>query len=128
MSNLNRDVKTRDRIVFGKEIDPKSYSTKNFDNLPLQNLKQLFKAHFIEPEDQYNDSPTAKEILDFITENPNFTANGYVVSIDRSDYRTTLTGVNHNSIPLTTPELINFSNEFHNADEFDAGKGYAWYD
>jgi hypothetical protein len=128
LSNLNRDSKTRDQIIFGQDVTNTSYNIKNFENLSLSKLKELFNKNFIADGDYQNDSPTAKEFLDFLKENPKFTVNGYVVSIKRDDYRTTITGVNHDKTPLSNEELINFSNMFHDADEFDIQKGYAWYD
>jgi uncharacterized protein YodC (DUF2158 family) len=124
---MNKNDQRRHEII-GLELSGK-YDCKWFENLTLKQLETLFKEDFVEPDEAQNDSPTTKEILEFMRVNKRFTCHGYIVTPDRCDYRVSLEGVALSG-KLTQKERENFNNLFRKADEFDCDdKGCrAWYD
>lgn len=131
MIKLNRDIQRRDEIIFNK-YDENAYNSGGvvkFENLNLENLKKLFALNFINPNDKQNDCPTAAEILQFIEKYPEYTVQGYTVSIERNDYRVTLTGVYKNCPVEDVDELKDFIALFEKADDFTvANEVYCWFD
>ena len=128
---FNRDIKTRDEIIFG-EYDEKKYhgGVRRFENLDLTALEKLVDQKFIDLEDAQNASPTVEEFLAFMKAYPDYTAHGYtVVNIDRNDYRVTLEGIGKNYEANDKEELKDFVKMFHSADELCIDKTmYCWYD
>ena len=126
---LNQDEATRDTLIFG-EHDPQAYSggIRRFEGLSLNKLKKLLELKFIDPEERQNYSPTTAEILRFMKRYPAYKAHGYVVTIDRSDYRVTLEGVSKEDFADSDKELMDFTELFKHADEFDPVYMYCWYD
>lgn len=60
---------------------------------------------------------------------PEYMANGYVVPLERSDYRVTLTGVCKESPVENADELKDFLALFEKADDFVvANEVYCWFD
>jgi len=62
----------------------------HFDNLDAAGLAALIVARFIDPHERQNAAPTAWEIFQFLCRHPQARAMGYVISIDRPDYRTSI--------------------------------------
>ena len=130
MFGLNKDVKSRDEIIFGK-FEPKRYvgGIRRFDGLSLKKLKQLVELNFIDLEDYQNNSPTVREFIEFMEKYPDYTVMGYTVSIDRDDYRISLDGIEKRKVVYSEEEVDDFSSLFGDADEFDTGNAmYAWFD
>lgn len=129
MIELNKNEQLRNEIIFGK-YDKDSYGGgAHFENLSLDRLKKLFALNFIDPNDKQNECPTAGEILQFMEKYPEYTANGYVISAERRDYRVTLTGVGKDSPVENVDELKDFLALFEKADDFIvANEVYCWFD
>ena len=102
---------------------------RHFEKLGLDDLSKLFERNFIDPEDAQNESPTAKEMCEFMQRHPSFTCHGYAVSPDRNDYRVTIEGVERNGA-VTMEMFVDFVSLFRYADEFEASQNglYCWYD
>ena len=103
--------------------------TESIQSVTLQQLKDLEKEGFLDPEMTQNDSPSIGGIMDFMEENPRALAFGYIVSPTRDDYRVSLEGVIIPG-PLSVNEVMAFANYFRYADEFDldSNGARAWYD
>lgn len=125
---LNKDIKTRDEIIFGK-YDPKCYSggTRYFNGLIPEVLQKLVDKGFADPNDAQNCAPTIQELLDFTKDKDGYTFGGYVVSDNRSDYRVSVDSIDHD-IPLNDEEFREFTMFARSADEFDPNNGSAWWD
>ena len=126
---MNKNYKLRDQIIFGKNI-PEYNDICHFNQLSLQQLLQLIELNFIELDEYQNNSPTTEEILEFLGKYPKYTAHGYVVTITRNDYRTTLEGVEKNSYFESKQEKKDFYKLFSQADELiiEDNQIYCWYD
>lgn len=130
MFGLNKNVKLRDEIIFGK-YEPENYSggIRRFENLNLDKLKKLAELNFVELNECQNCSPAIREFIEFIEKYPDYTAMGYVVSIERSDYRVSLDGIEKPFEAESATEKDEFVKLFGNADEFQSyPEMYAWFD
>lgn len=90
----NRRELTRNKIIFGdtlyKDEDYKASQYKYFTGLDAGQIQELCYHRFADPEEYHNDGPTIRQILLFLQKTPGFTASGYVIGKERSDYRVTL--------------------------------------
>lgn len=130
MKNLNTDVVTRDKMIFGS-YDKSKYSggVRHFENLSLETLKRLLEKNFADRAEHHNAAPTIAEILDFMTKYSGYTAHGYAVEVERGDYRVSLEGVYKDRAADSEEELDEFNLIFGNADDFsDSGQMYCWFD
>lgn len=129
MFEFNKDVKTRDEIIFG-EYAPEKYmgGTRRFEGMDLDTVKKLLAMKFMDPDEAQNCSPTIQELVDFAEQYEGYTFGGYTVSIDRCDYRVSLDSISKGYTD-DVDEVKEFSRRFHAADEFDADANlYAWWD
>ena len=127
---MNKDVKTRDEIIFGSYSE-KSYGGgyRSFKKLSLAKLDELVAKDFIDLKDRQNSCPSVKEIMAFIRKYPDYAAHGYAITIDRGDYRVSLEGVVKDSSASSMEELKDFVDMFRFADVFDTdGRMYCWFD
>ena len=130
MFKLNRDVKTRDEIIFGK-YESKAYKggLRRFDNLSLEKLKKLVECKFIRLEECQNNSPSVREFIEFMEKYSGYTVMGYAISVKRTDYRVTLDGIEKREIVYSLDEVDEFESLFGDADDFDSYNAlYAWFD
>lgn len=131
MKELNMDVETRDKIIFGRYRE-KKYKYNNvihFEGLTPGALKELLDNNFIHPEDTEGHSPTVQEIYDFMCQYHDYTCHGYVVGPDRPDYSVHIEGVSKEYQPGTPTECQHFLRLFSDADEIRVdGYTYCWYD
>jgi len=125
---LNKDSKARDLIIFDKLVEDNGDIIR-FEGLTLEKLDRLLDQKFADPEETQNDSPSTKEIYDFMKEHPGFTAHGYVVSRKRNDYGISLEGVEYRG-NYNKKVLLKFLDLFAYADELTTKDKYlrAWYD
>jgi len=135
----NEDVKLRDSILHWNErLDKaykehckdyeKNYEIRYFDQLDADTLQQLIDLKFADPKEKQEDAPTIANFLKWLRDNPDYKAHGYVVSINRDDYRVSIEGVDGCA---KTPEALNrFIKMFRKANEFHVDADYqrAWYD
>ena len=130
MFNMNGDVETRDRFLFG-EYNKEAYEcggVREFSGISLKDIDFLMENNFLDPEDSPGVFPTAKDIRDFIAKNPEYSAFGYAVSPERRDYGITLNGIERKDGKITDiNELKTFVEFARDADEFDMD-GYACWD
>ena len=138
MFKYNRDIERRQELL-GLPAETVEYDfekrtgwfggTYCIDNVNVRLLKQLLDEKFIDPNENQNYSPNTLEFYDFLKKHPNFTVFGYAVSSDRDDYRVTIEGITCKNV-TSDKDLLDFSNMFHDADEFEVAKTYcrAWYD
>lgn len=128
--NLNKDIKTRDEIIFD-EYDPQKYvgGIRHYKELTYEQLEELDDKCFLDPEECQNYSPSIAEFMDFMKDHREFTAHGYVVSDTRDDYRVSIEGL-FKFGNITYEETIEFVDMFRCADEFTCTKEelYCWYD
>lgn len=126
---MNKNYALRDTIIFGLNV-PTYNDICHFTNLSLWRLEKLINLQFIELNECQNDSPNTEEIFNFIKKYPDYTTHGYVVTINRFDYRTTLEGVEKNSGFNSLQEEKDFYKLFSHADELIATDKhiYCWYD
>ena len=120
----------RDEIIFGK-YEPRFYTggIRRFENLNLEKLKKLVDLKFVDVEEYQNDSPTIREFIKFMEKYPDYSAMGYVVSIERSDYRFSLDGIEKKIGAASGTEKNEFKKLFGDADEFESNSEmYAWFD
>ena len=134
---MNRDVETRDKIIFGK-YDPEKYwgGIRQF-TCSADTIRELSKQGFINDDECQNWSPSTIDFLDFIDGAEDKIVaefECYAVSPDRNDYRVTIEGIN-----LTIPDgefdlFVLAIGNFRGADEFTIehadGEYYigAWWD
>lgn len=125
MRHLVKNDKRRCNIL-GIAVPDYKYGGIEPVTITLDQLKALLHENLIDPNTQQNNSPTVKEFLEFLKENPSFYAIGYMVSPDRPDYRISIEGVEAKS--CTKKELSNFRKMFRLADEYEENPPRAWYD
>ena len=129
MFDFNKDVETRDKLIFG-EYDEEKYmgGVRRFENVDTETIKKLIDLKFLDPEETQNSSPSTREMVEFAEKWGNYYFDGYVVSKRRTDYRVNLDTISK-FISVDQEEVIAFTKKFRFADEFDAdGTLYAWYD
>ena len=126
---MNKNYQLRDKIIFGENI-PKYIDICHFNNLNLKQLEQLINYNFIELDEYQNNSPTTQEIYDFMKKYPDYIAHGYVVTINRNDYRTTLEGIEKYNKFMSLQEERDFYELFSQADDLviEDFYIYCWYD
>lgn len=125
----NKHYKFRDSMlndVYGDKQG--TYDIFRFDGVTAETLQKLVDLKYADPDERQNEAPSIGEILEFLEENPDFTANGYAVTVRRDDYRISIEGVEGNSRDFD--QISRFMNMFRFADEFESGVGYqrAWFD
>lgn len=130
MKKLNRDIETRDKIIFGSYKDSKYRfgGIRSFRGLDVDTLKILLDQNFIDPEETQNESPTVFEIYSFMEDYPSYTAHGYTVVDSQEDYRVSLEGVEKGEPAYSIEELKDYMSLFRGADEFDESTMYCWFD
>lgn len=119
MKKLNKDVVTRDTVIFGS-YDQSKYEggIRHFENLSFDKLKYLLKENFADRADKQNWAPAIGAIVDFMEKYEGYTAHGYVVDVERGGYRVSLEGVSKDSAADSEEELNEFNLIFGNADDF----------
>ena len=131
---LNKDIDIRDTLIFGSFEEEKYMGgVRHFDNLSPDTLKELVKNDFADPSDMQNDSPSLQHFLLFAEhwKQYNVTLHGYVVSIERSDYRFTIEGIDSEADEdYCLDYILQFVDSFRHADDFRLNKykSRCWYD
>ena len=136
---MNKDVETRDKIIFGN-YNPDRYKSGGVRRFECDagKLRELHRQGFIDDNEAQNESPTTKEFLEFLDsindKNVSVGFECYAVSPDRFDYRITIEGINLLIEETDYETLTSVISNFRNADEFDVNhvdSGYeirAWWD
>lgn len=104
------------------------YDILPYDNLTGDALDTLIKEGFADEDEQQNSCPCIREINAFLHAHPNFTAHGYIVTPERSDYRVSIEGVSGTECCLEDTE--DFIRLFRRADDFtiNGDECYCWFD
>lgn len=130
--DFNHDQELRDSRLITPDWDVRygEYlgGTKHFEGMDYQTLQWMVDNRFADPEDYQNNSPTIAEFLTFLKEHTNFRAIGYVVDIDRHDYRLSVEGIT--GTDLNIDDILDFCNFVHDANVFEVSLQFAraWYD
>ena len=130
MKELNKDIATRDKILFGK-YRPNTYKfggIRKFDNLDVETLGKLLEMNFADPEDRQNLAPSIQEIYEFMRKYPKYKAHGYAVSDEREDYRISIEGVEKGEPHESIDEFQDYMNVFRFSDAFDYHTMFCWFD
>jgi len=126
---LNPDWRRRNWIIWGEDSKDMDWSggIQKF-TISLNQLDDLFKEEFIDPEETQNDSPMAIQFRDFMEDHVSVLAHGYAVSPNRDDYRVTIEGLVYHG-EVDDALMFDFIDEFRFADEFlcDREKLYCWW-
>lgn len=93
MRKLNKDYKTRNKILGIPDAASWFGGSEKIQNVDLNTVKLLIQSGFVELEEAQNDSPTTQQFLNFMEKYPDVKAHGYAVSHKRDDYRITLEGL-----------------------------------
>jgi hypothetical protein len=88
---FNRDAAGRDRMV--RAVPNYVGGIAYFRDLDARTLASLIESRFIDPYDQQNLAPTTWQMFQFLCQHPRVRAMGYVVSLEREDYRMSITTV-----------------------------------
>lgn len=98
-----------------------------FEGLTVEVLEKLIKLKFADPSETQNESPSIKEFLEYMKEH-DATAEGYIISAARGDYRVSVEGVSQVATDLTSRRT--FFDTFRHADELDVFDDVmrCWYD
>jgi len=97
-------------------------------------LLRILDLGFAKPEYKFNDSPTVKTFLEFGQRAETYGATveyiGFLESQYRKDAHLVVEGVKVTSFPDSASLVLDFSQTFHDADEFTANSSLlrAWYD
>ena len=128
---LNTDMKTRDKLIFGK-FEPRKYcgGIRQFDGMSLETLDTLLANNFADKEERQNESPTIAEFRNFMQKHHGYMAHGYTVELAREDYRVTIEGLEKPEGYESAQELEDFVESFRFADDFAASNEhmFCWYD
>lgn len=131
----NRDSQSRDRILFGVEIDWEQQpgGIQRFEGLALGQLEQLVESGFANPQDRHNFAPSIAALMEFARQWTScglmITFEGYAVHPLRDDYRVSVDGITFRE--NCSGEAIAAFREFaRHADELTLESGYlrAWWD
>ena len=121
----------RDIILFHEPYDESKYGggVRDFDGLTYKGYQQLLELRVIDPGETQNDSPSVREIAEFLKKHPNFTAHGYATSKKRDDYRVSFEGVECGE-GYTLSDVQDFFSLFKYPDSLtvDEHGMYCWYD
>ena len=133
---MNKDIKTRDEIIFG-EYDPEKYKyggIRRFERSP-DVIHRLIENDFIDLNECQNCSPSTKEFMEYVEDIEEYiTFGGYAVVDTRDDYRVTI-----DEIQILLPvekqdEFFSLIEIFRYADEFSISRDVdnyylrAWWD
>lgn len=129
MKELNKDIVSRDKIIFGK-YRPNKYKfggIQKFEGMDVKTLKTLIDNNFADPEDRQNLAPSIQEIYDFMEMYPKYTAHGYAVSDQRDDYRVSIEGVEKGEPSESVKEFTDYMAVFRYSDCFSYETMYCWF-
>lgn len=116
--------------ILGMSVPEKWFGgTCAFESMTAEMGRLLIEEGLMNPEGTQNYSPTNEEFVQFLKENPEFTAHGYIVSPERSDVRISIEGVRSGVYP-ERDSILKFVEMFRDADSFEIDDDgmYCWFD
>jgi len=102
---------------------------QHFCSLDAPRLRALIAGGHADPSECQSAAPSIAEFLEFMDEHPGMLAHGYAVHYERTDYRTSLEGLEYRG--SVSPALARrFKARFAEADEISVSSNdlYCWYD
>jgi hypothetical protein len=131
----NRDSQSRDRILFGVEIDweQQSGGIKQFEGIALSQLEQLVAGGFANPHDRHNFAPSIAASIEFARQwsrcGSTVCFEGYAVHPLRDDYRVSIDGITLQRT-FADEAIVAFREFARHADELTLESDYlrAWWD
>lgn len=124
----------REQMIFHEDYDERNYhgGIRSFEKLDLATAASLLQKGYLSLDEQQNNSPTVREILEFCMTHElekKWTLHGYAVSRDRADIRVSIEGIDGTG-SFSVDTIIDFSQLFRDADEFhiDRTSAHCWYD
>lgn len=131
MFDYNKDIKTRDTMIYG-DYSPEYYKfggVRYYKSLSGETLRQLVDNKFANEDECQNSSPSIGEFLEFLEAHPDYTAHGYTVSDARSDYRVSVEGIEKDEEEQDRDTLAEFVSLNRFADTLEiSGTTYSWFD
>ncbi len=130
VNNLNKDIETRDKLIFGK-FKRNRYKFNDyisFEKLNLETFKALVDMNYINLNTNYNLAPMVYEIYDFLQKYPKYTIHGYVTSDESEDYGIYINGVEKGEPSESLQEFTDYMAVFRYNDEFEYETMYCWFD
>ena len=128
-NNYNSDYETRDKILFTNPSN--RYDIKYFTDINGGTLQYLIEHKYIHDNDPVqNGNLYVSDLVEFMLKYPTNTfAHGYIISINREDYRTSLEGLIVKA-PFNDKQKADFFFAMNGCDELsqDADKLRAWWD
>lgn len=134
-NSYNSDYHVRDAIIFNAPVND-NYDIAYFSDLSLEQLDALIEQKYIHTDDSVqNGNLLVCDLRQFMFDHPGTTAHGYIVTINREDYRTSLEGLELKA-PYTDKDRGDFFFAMNGADDLSeelsppetCGKLYAWWD
>lgn len=131
----NPDSPTRDRILFGCEIDWERQpgGIKRFEGVSLSQLQQLVDGGFANPQERHNFAPSIAAVMEFVRTQAHcgvaFTFEGYAIPPWRDDYRVSIDGISARG-DCVSETIVAFRELARHADELTIESDYlrAWWD
>lgn len=129
------DYDERDQALFNEPVNFAKYSKSGgiryFERKDAEEMEDLADRDFIDLEDRQNNSPTAREFIEFCWDYPDVLMHGYAVSPRRSDVGIIITGLQSDE-PLDK-ETLNAVRDFvkpYRPEEYQYknGKLWVWWD
>ena len=132
---LNRDQKTRDKVIWGDVEVSYTGGICNFKILTLEQLEGLIEGNFINLFERQNNSPSVEQFREFLKKHPDMVAHGYAVGLEREDYRVTIEGVCFAGKQAASQQLMEDFEELCLGDKYGCGPDsmnieslYCWWD
>lgn len=136
---MNKNQALRDYLIFGEKYLKYLGGCEHFDKISLKQLQDLIRMDFVDESMTQNMSPSIQEFRQWaekvVAEYPHLEETlgffGYVVSVERDDYRLSIEGCFINEAVDNLPHTVvdDFIKRFENADSLRAStKLYCWFD
>lgn len=138
MNALKRNrIKRREQLIYGRSYDKRNYShcgVSHFEEISVETAKQLLAEGFLDPNENQNGSPTAKEMIDFAcagTDEWIWFFYGYTVAPFRDDCRVAFEGMGAYVLP--TPSRLEAFLRMHSKNAYilveqEGMACWCWYD
>lgn len=127
---FNKDDKRRHEILKLDYPSEMLDGIEYFEKASVTQIKRLIKEGFLDIEEKINESPSTREFIKFLEKHPNGYAHGYLISVDREDYRVSIEGIGYKKIRGNIDLRTDFINFCMQADVLIINETelYAWWD
>jgi hypothetical protein len=111
----NRDYRSRDALLKSAESFPPMTGdmlyvggAASFYGIDVDTVAELLTDRYVDPYEYQNEAPTIWEIFKFMCRYPQVQASGYVISIDRPDYRMLVDDISVDASTASQQEVLAF--------------------